>query len=614
MAAPTGSIRAGRAFVEMFADSSKLNAALESARKRVHSFGQFFGKIGLGAAAAGATALTPIVKMFTAAVEEGANVASMASKYGSTAEQISRLKGAFAQGGVGANEFSGAMEGLAAKISSAADSGGFLLDNLQSLGTGRDLMGKGLDEQLDTIAERIKAIPDAYDQMRAANELGMGSMLEVLKKGKAGLDEYRAAAEKNGDVMSAEQVKQAKEVHDEFNRTMLAGKSTLLEVGKALLPTGASFTSIGQSIRDTLSDVRGWIQSHREIIVGVTAAAAALLAGGLAVASFGAAVSVAAPIIGGLALAVKGVVLTFGLLFNPVTWITAAVAAAAAGMAYLWSQTEQGSAVLADLKAVFGDVAEFIKTTWKGITDAISAGEFKLAFEIALKSVEVAWRTFVVKLTTAWIGFKSVFVDGWRDIVTGIQVAFVDMAKFIVGNLADAMKRMVKIYNSNPLLPKKLEIDDRGMKSKEQINAEFDADKNRVLENRSKQQAENNEERRKSIVDAQNLLTIAKRELAVLEQQAKAAAEKEYGGLFNRMAGMAKGAKKGSADGSMPSFSALSEAAKGTFGGGSIQQALGYGDNVGQRQLDAQIGIQKAAERTAAATEKLLDKPPGKFS
>lgn len=596
----------------MFADPSALIRTLETAKKRVLEFGKFTAKLGATAAAAGSAAFAPIAKMFTSAVEEGADISKLASQFGTTAEQVSTLRGAFAQAGVGATDFSSAMESLAGKISNAADGNGFLLDSLQSLGTGKELMGKGIDEQFDIIAERIKSIPNAIDQMRAANELGLGSMLPALKKGKAGLDELRAAAVANGDAMSGEQAEQAMEVQKEYNRVMLAAKSTLLEVGKALLPTGASFTSIGADIRSTLSDIRTWIQSHREIIIGVTAAAGALLAGGAAIAAFGGAVSIAAPIIGGLILAVKATVAVVASLFSPLGLIVAAVAAVGIGLYLLATRTEAGQAAFAKLKTMVGEAADFIKGSWKGITDAIGAGDFSLAFSIGLKTAEVAWKGFVLKLTEGWVWFKNVFVDTWEDATGWLAKAFVSVAASIEKTLSSVLKRIVDGFNSVAgAIDESLTIKIPGLRSDAEIDnvtKGLQAEIDKITEAEKKRRGAF---RAGQIADAKTALDIAKEQLETLKQQAAEAAKKAD---WDKIPWLEIDEDEAAPQKSAPSIAALSEAAKGTFGSSSIQQALGYGDNVGQRQLDAQIGIQAAAERTAAATEKIADKPPAKFS
>ncbi len=241
MAIGGSAIRAGRAFVELFAEPNKLYRVLDQAKKRVIDFAKFTAKVGVGMAGLGTSVLGPIAKFFKDAVEEGNDIENLANKFGTTAEKISELRGAFIQAGVSSDQFESILEGLSVKISHAADANEFLHESLMSIGQGRELLSHGVGEQLDRIIESLAAIENVQDRIRAANELGLGSMIPYLKEGKAGLDKLRAAASSNGLVMSAEDAKASQQIFREWNSTVIGLKATLLSVGKALLPTGKDF-------------------------------------------------------------------------------------------------------------------------------------------------------------------------------------------------------------------------------------------------------------------------------------------------------------------------------------------------------------------------------------
>jgi len=581
-----------------------LTRALEAARKQVVAFGQYTAKIGLGVAGAGAAMLTPITKVFTDAVNEGADVSKLSKRWRMTAESVSTLKGAFSQAGVGAEEFASSMDSFGDKIAAAATANDELIQGLQGL-RGVDLLGKTKEEQLDAFADAFKRIVHAEDQVRVASEFGFLPLLENLKKGSAGMRELREAAIANGDAMSGEQAQQAAEINREFNRTLLALKSTLLEVGKALIPTGASFSSVGADIRDGLSSVREWIRDNKQIVVAVTAAAGALFAGGAAVAAFGAAATAIAPIISGLAIAVKALVFTYGLLFNPITWIVIASTAAATGLAYLWSQTEHGTRVLGELKAAAGDVVKWFQSGFAAIGDAFKAGEWSLAFKIGIAMAREAWSMFVYGLTATWVDFNATFVDGWDDAVTSIEKLFIDLGAFILRNVESAIHGLVDAFNA--IAPESLKIRLKPMLTDKEINAARDALKDKVDQGRISRQAERDKFREDQVANAQRDWDEAWKALDDLKKEAAEAGAKQYGGLFNRIAKIPRGTKQSAAG--PPSMQALAEQARGTFSSAAVQQSLGYGDQLGQRQLDA---ANNTARNTAAAVtvmEQIRDKP-----
>ncbi|HOM18063.1 MAG TPA: hypothetical protein PLQ00_12090, partial [Thermoguttaceae bacterium] len=59
MAAQVGAIRAGRAFVELFADSSRFVAGLRQAETKLRQFGQNVQNLGMRMTALGTAALSP---------------------------------------------------------------------------------------------------------------------------------------------------------------------------------------------------------------------------------------------------------------------------------------------------------------------------------------------------------------------------------------------------------------------------------------------------------------------------------------------------------------------------------------------------------------------------
>ena len=69
MPAGVGAIRAGRAFVELFADDSKLVGGLRRAQKKLKAFGQSIRNMGLKSTGLGAATLTPLLAAAWAAAQ-----------------------------------------------------------------------------------------------------------------------------------------------------------------------------------------------------------------------------------------------------------------------------------------------------------------------------------------------------------------------------------------------------------------------------------------------------------------------------------------------------------------------------------------------------------------
>lgn len=599
MAPSAQGVRAGRAFVELYGVPEKLYRVLDAAKLRVITFAKGVAKIGVGAAGLGGAVLTPIAKFFTDAVNQGADIEQLAQRFHTTAESISTLRGAFAQAGVPAEEFGGIMDGLATKIAGAADSRDELIHGLQGL-RGDFLLGKGVDEQLDLIAEKFKTIKAAEDQIRVANELGLGGMLPYLKLGRAGLDEMRRAAVANGDAMSGSDAKAGLQIQKEYSRTVLAVKSTLIAVGKALLPVGMGFAEFGANVRSGLESVREWIGANKRVIVVVTGIAAGLVAGGAALVTFSAGLAVVAPLLTAGVLVVKGLVAAFLALTSPIGLTVAGLAALGA----IWAtQTESGMAFVKNLTEGFTGLLATVKQVGLGLMDALKAGDWELAGKIALTGLEIIWEETLEKMSAVWREFQGTILG-----------QFIADIKRLVDLIKEALELIPKLPGAPPQFGKGQQQVPPGGKG---IRGRYeDFKKGQKPEDETPRHAPDKfrpeapppeKEKPNRIKELQDEL---QKLLEEAKAKAKAAAQGEAvaGGFFNRIAGMTRNVGKLALE--VPSFTQLYASQKGIFGG-NAQQQLGYGDQIGQRQLDATNEIKVAAKQQVALLDQLPEKLAG---
>ena len=89
--ASTRGIRAGRAFVELFADDSKLVRGLRAAEGKLKAFGASIRNLGLKMVGLGAAVLTPMLGAAKAFSTMGDQVAKMAKRTGFGVEALSEL-------------------------------------------------------------------------------------------------------------------------------------------------------------------------------------------------------------------------------------------------------------------------------------------------------------------------------------------------------------------------------------------------------------------------------------------------------------------------------------------------------------------------------------------
>lgn len=596
-------------FVELFAEPKLLYRALDAAKARVLAFASLTAKIGLAIGGIGGAILTPLAKLFTDAVKEGASVELLAQRFNTTAESISTLRGAFAEAGVPAEEFAGILDNLSTKISHAADANEFLHEGLRSIGTGRQLIGQGIDKQIDLIVEALSKIPRVEDRIRAANELGLGGLIPFLKKGKAGLDEFRAAAENNGLITSTADAKAALEIQREYNKTMLAVRATLISVGKALLPVGKDFAYVGEEIRKSLAETRAFVGQNKAVVVAIAAGALALVGLGTALGIVSTAALVAIPILAAVKLSIGLLYALIAPLTGTVGLLTVGVIAAAAALVYLFSQTERGARALTPSKTAFGSFVDFVKGSAGSIGDALKANNWTLAIEIGIATLRVTWTLFVAGAQKAWNSFSDGIVNVFDSATKDLQKTFLYFGAFILRNTLGVLTDIITEYNrfARKLGTKEIELDVTGNQpNDDNINAVRDREEKRLDDEfnarKARRKAENKEEER----DNYNAALEAQRKLDELKKQAaKEAAESAQGeGAFERLRlfALAHGKPVGSGGGTLPSLQTLFASTKGIFGGFGAQQQLGYGDQLGQRQLDAAVNTENNTAQAAANT------------
>ncbi len=110
--ASSQSIRAGRAFVELFADDTKLVRGLRAAEKRLKAFGASVQSIGTKIFGLGAAAIAPLLATTNVFSEMGDQLAKMSARTGISVESLSELGYAAQQSGTDMETLEGGVRKL----------------------------------------------------------------------------------------------------------------------------------------------------------------------------------------------------------------------------------------------------------------------------------------------------------------------------------------------------------------------------------------------------------------------------------------------------------------------------------------------------------------------
>lgn len=146
--ANTTSIRAGRAFVELFADDSKLVRGLRSAERKLRAFGDGIRSLGLKMTAIGAGLLTPLIGSTKAFSAMGDSVAKMAKRTGLSVGTVSELGYAASQSGIQMEALENGVRRMQRSIYDAGRGLSTAVDGLADLGLSyKDLANLSPEEQ-----------------------------------------------------------------------------------------------------------------------------------------------------------------------------------------------------------------------------------------------------------------------------------------------------------------------------------------------------------------------------------------------------------------------------------------------------------------------------------
>ncbi|MFO7959008.1 MAG: hypothetical protein R6X33_18130, partial [Candidatus Brocadiia bacterium] len=434
--ARTRGIRAGRAFVELFADDSKLVRGLHRASRRLRSFGQKVRQLGQRMVAASAAMAVP----FAAGIKAAADAQETLNKF----EQV------FGRQAQAAGEFADA---IAREIGRSRYE---VRDSMASI----QAFLQGLEFEPERALEMSKTIQRLSLDFASLYNLADADALEKFQSGLAGMSRplrqfgvnlldsaVQAEALRMGLAGSASELTEQQKVMARMSiimRTMTdqgavgdavrtAGsfvnrlkalkaelRDTAVAVGNALLPV---VTPLLGKLVDVVKVVSDWIARNEEavkamakMVVVVGAAGVALIVVGATLASLGWTLSRIGMFIGavgkGFALlkgaitSVIGLVPTLiSLLAGMISPLGLIVAAAAALGAYLVISSGAGGKALAWLGDRLKSLKEEALRAFGGIRDALVAGDIKLAARILWLTLKMEWQKGIKPLRLAWHKF-----------------------------------------------------------------------------------------------------------------------------------------------------------------------------------------------------------------
>ena len=417
-------IRAGKAFVELFADDTKLVRGLRGAERKLKAFGAGVQSMGTKLFGLGAAIVAPLAATTNVFASMGDQLAKMSGRTGISVEALSELGYAAEQSGADLASLEGGVRKMQKFLVDAADGSQAAEDTLNRLGVRlSDLAGLTPDQQFELLADRLSQIQDpairAATAMEVFGKTGT-SLLPLMQDGAAGIEALKEQARDLGLTISTEDAKAAEVFGDRLSDLWKVIKSGVFAIGATLAPLLQELlvhaTSVAKVTADWVRENRALILTVFKIAAGVAAGGAALIVLGTLISGVGTAFGIAASVITGVGTVLATIGTVIGALLSPIGLVTAAVVGLGA---YLIYTSGAGSQALQWLGETFQTLKSEALAAWQGISDALAAGDFALAAKILWLTLKMEWQRGVAALNELWVQVKEFFLSVWTEAVYG---------------------------------------------------------------------------------------------------------------------------------------------------------------------------------------------------
>lgn len=441
--------------MEIFANDSALVKGLESAKRRVQTFGLKLAGIGAGAASGAAGILSGGGWKSLDTLGDASRLSATAQAFGITAESASRLFGIMGSAGSDIRDATEGIVTLGQRVTDAiGGKGQEAVELFQQLGVGAgQFAGLKPDQQFYMLLESLRAVADPAKRvqllLKSVGEDTGKNLIPLLGKSAGEIQELGKRFE-----ISAADMKAAEKATAAYSLAVADVSGAWRQVATALAP---AIAQVAGAISSAARPVGQFLSQNRELVLVAATAAAGVGAMGAAMVAAGSAITGTATVLGMLVSAV-------GLVTSPVSLAAIAVA----GLTALFvTQTAIGKELAGNLSATFGELLGAVREAWGGIAAALRAGDMKLAGEVAMAGLNVAWEVGIAGLRKAWRDFSYSLADTlvgafgqvkqqYRTLTTGVAVVLVDVLKGVGIYSGDYAKGVVKnLWKENDAEQKK---------------------------------------------------------------------------------------------------------------------------------------------------------------
>lgn len=474
----SGAIRAGGAFIELFADDSKLRRDLKKAGGYLHQWGASIasmgGKILLEA---GLGVVTPALAMAKAFAAAGDELDKMSIRTGFAVESLSALNFAASQSGTSLADLERSIRFMQRVLHATPEQG--KLNELLAAGAGdRAMRALNLDlqklralspeKQFLEIADAIGKIEDPGERAAAAMKIfGEDSgtkLVPLLQDGAGGVRELMELAERLGIVMSGPDSKAAAAFTDAMDQLWRQFAAIRNMLGAAIAPL---LTRLIKHVEPWVMAAIKWADANRDLVRTIFIIGAAAAAAGAALVGLGSAIIFLGMIVSNLGVlaGVAASVFSAALLpalkalwaylkftyITPLHSLNGAIISLARSAGNLFFLMNEGLvASVAALGAGFSKAFGAARAALAGMWEALKSGDFEGALAVLVAGAKAAWSELLVGFRRSWIEFRNWLLATWDEFKTVIiAVGAVFLAAFPMYAVVAAFVGSIAIIYTN---------------------------------------------------------------------------------------------------------------------------------------------------------------------
>jgi ribosomal protein S11 len=385
-------IRAGAAFVEIFAKDTEFAKKLAEVKGKFSQFAKELTVTGAKIAAAGIAITAPLIAMTDHFSHSGSELAQASARMGIAADSLSRLKYASEQAGVGFDALEGGVRKMQKVIFDAGNGNKAAEKSLANLGvTMADLKDKTPEAELAIFADRLAKIEDPTKRAGAAMSIfgraGTG-LLPLLNQGSDAIAALTKKADTLGITMSGQDAESAEKMERAFKDLSAATEGVSNKIGAALAPI---LTTLANKFASVIPEVGAFISQHNAAVG--------------AVAGFGAGVAAVGSTLTAVGFAFQGAKNAAELFQSVISTVASASRTALNALSAMTATTAAAGAAAAGAgDAVAGAVVEVNAVT----TAAEATNPVLLAFAAAAAVVGTALAVMGAKAAGAAHGISRV--------------------------------------------------------------------------------------------------------------------------------------------------------------------------------------------------------------